>query len=129
MCGVALDGRRDRVPLDSRRRRGSFRGASSFPPTRGIRGGLVGLGPAFGLRANGNGRLRACRYANGHLQGADADASVCRVLTVACRVAGLGIFLERLAAGPRDVLVGIFHTGCICLVRGIEGLERILTAN
>ena len=86
---------------------------ASFPPTRGIRGGLVGLGPAFGLRANGNGRLRACRYANGHLQGADADASVCRVLTVACRVAGLGIFLERLAGPPRmvDVHLRIFHTG------------------
>ena len=100
MCS-ALDKRRDRVPLDSRRRRGSFRG------------GLVGLGPAFGLRANGNGRLRACRYANGHLQGADADASVCRVLTVACRVAGLGIFLERLAGPPRmvDVHLRIFHTG------------------
>jgi len=104
-------------------------GRLAFRPREVSGAGGLGRAPAFGLRANG--RLRACRHANGHLQGAGRRC-LCRVFTVACRVAGLGIFLERLAAGPPrmgDVLVGIFHTGCICLVRGIEGLERILTAN
>ena len=88
-------------------------GRLAFRPREVSGAGGLGWAPAFGLRANGNGRLRACRHANGHLQGADADASVCRVLTVACRVAGLGIFLERLAGPPRmvDVHLRIFHTG------------------
>ena len=85
-------------------------GRLAFRPREVSGAGGLGWAPAFGLRANG--RLRACRYANGHLQGAGRRC-LCRVFTVACRVAGLGIFLERLAGPPRmvDVHLRIFHTG------------------